>query len=94
METLVADLAEFLRQASELSGARKPETRLSRPDGVLLSKLLEAAKHFNISQMEEVMSELDMYEYETGGELVTWLKDQMENLEYDEIRKRLESKVR
>jgi hypothetical protein len=88
METLITDLSELLRQA-ETPRADTPKKRLGSPDEALLQKLLEAAAHFKISQMEEVINELELYEYETGGELVTWLKEQMENLEYDAIRERL-----
>ncbi|MCL2009689.1 MAG: ATP-binding protein [Synergistaceae bacterium] len=89
VETLIADLAELLRKAAEASGANKPKERLPAPDKALLRKLLEAAEHFKSSQMEEAMNELELYEYETDGELVTWLREQMESLEYDAIKKRL-----
>ena len=39
--------------------------------------------------MEEVMNELELYGYETGKELIIWLKEQVENLEYDAILKRM-----
>jgi hypothetical protein len=41
--------------------------------------------------MENVVSELERYEYETRGDLVAWLREQMDDLEYDGIRKRLEN---
>jgi hypothetical protein len=38
------------------------------------------------------MMELDKYEYDSGGELVSWLREQLDNLEYDAIRDRLEDR--
>jgi hypothetical protein len=40
--------------------------------------------------MEEIIAELEGYEYESGGELVSWLREQLDNLEYDAVRERLE----
>jgi hypothetical protein len=41
--------------------------------------------------MEEAVTELESFEYESGGELVVWLREQLDNLEYDAIHERLES---
>ncbi|MCL2009690.1 MAG: ATP-binding protein [Synergistaceae bacterium] len=90
LESLIAGLTEVLKHAAEASGADKPKERLPEPESSLLQNLLEAAAHFKSSQMEDVMGELEQYEYETGGELITWLKEQMDNLEYDAMRERLE----
>ena len=35
--------------------------------------------------MEEIMDELERYEYEEGGELVAWLREQIDSLEYEAI---------
>ena len=89
-ETLIADLTEFLRLAAEASGTDMPKKLLPAPEETLLQNLLEAVASFRISQMEAIMSELDLHEYETGEELVIWLKEQIDCLEYDAIRERLE----
>jgi hypothetical protein len=41
--------------------------------------------------MEELIAQLEGCEYESGGDLVVWLREQMDNLEYDAIRERLEA---
>jgi hypothetical protein len=41
--------------------------------------------------MEGILDEIESYDYESGGELVLWLREQMDNLEYDEICTKLES---
>ena len=35
------------------------------------------------------MTELELHESETGEELITWLREQMDNLEYDAMQERL-----
>jgi len=92
VEILIADLAEFLRQTDEAekeSRAKTPKKRLPAPDREFLQELLKATSHFKTYRMEEIMAELEMYEYETGGELITWLRKQMDELEYNVIQERL-----
>jgi hypothetical protein len=36
------------------------------------------------------LAELEKYEYESGGELIPWLREQIDNLEYDAVREKLE----
>ena len=60
------------------------------PDPAVLSELLEACKIYQISLMEEALKKLEEYEYKSGGELIPWLREQMDNLEYETIQERLE----
>jgi signal transduction histidine kinase/DNA-binding response OmpR family regulator len=61
------------------------------PHEALLKELLDASKRFKPVRMEEIIAELEEYEYESGDELVVWLREQLDNLEYDAIRERLEA---
>jgi signal transduction histidine kinase len=61
------------------------------PEAPLLTRMRERAVHYDHSGMEEVMEELERFEYESGGELIEWLRERVESLEYDEIAERLES---
>jgi hypothetical protein len=88
VETTLTDIGEILRRAGKNGSARK---KTAAPDKVLLEKLLEASKHFKPTVMENVIEELEGWEYETGGELIPWLREQFENLEYDTIRAKLET---
>jgi signal transduction histidine kinase/AmiR/NasT family two-component response regulator len=88
VEALLAELEQLLQNAAEKS---PPRQRAAAPDKALLAKLLDAAKHFKSLVMEEVVSELEGYEYESGGELVAWLREELDNLEYEAIQKRLEN---
>jgi signal transduction histidine kinase/CheY-like chemotaxis protein len=87
MELLLQDLGALLRTSA---AARETGQKLPAPEDALLKKLLEAVKHYRASVMEEVMAELESHDYETGGDLVVWLREQMDTLEYDAIRERLE----
>jgi hypothetical protein len=43
--------------------------------------------------MEAALKELESHSYETNGDLVPWLREQMDNLEYDTIVERLEKEL-
>jgi len=63
------------------------------PDKTLLAQFLDACKQFRSTTMEEILKQLEAFEYESGGELVKWLRDQVDNLEYDEIQERLTNEL-
>jgi len=88
VDMLLINLGDLLQKAA---ASRGEKTKASSPQKDTLKRLLDAAQHFKSSAMEEILSELESFEYETGSELVSWLREQMDNLEYDLMIKRLES---
>jgi CheY-like chemotaxis protein len=74
-----------------LGAAEGPKRRAAAPDRALLEKLLDASRRFKPVIMEEAMTELEGSEYESGGELIPWLREQLDNLEYEAIKEKLES---
>jgi len=91
VEKLLERLREFLAVIAE----QENEKPLSpQPDPDLLKVLAEASKRYKANIMDEALEKLEMYRYESGGELVQWLREQMDNLEYDAIQKRLEAELK
>jgi HPt (histidine-containing phosphotransfer) domain-containing protein len=88
VETLISGLNELLAKI-EKNGDKKRRT--GAPDTNLLNKLLEAGKQYDLILMEEAVTELEKYEYDSGGDLVLWLREQVDNLEYEAIQDRLEN---
>jgi hypothetical protein len=41
--------------------------------------------------MEEALTELEKYSYESGEDLVIWLRQQLDNFDYEAIQERLEN---
>ncbi|MDR2588789.1 MAG: response regulator [Spirochaetales bacterium] len=74
-----------------LNSETKP--RQEKPDPALLRRLLEAARRYKANQMEEIITELEKSDYENDSGLVSWLREQMDNLEYGAVCKRLESEI-
>ena len=87
VESLLGELQTLLRDLEDRA-AVKPKA--PAPDSALLARLRDEAKRYRAGAMEETLNKLEAYEYEQGGELVAWLRDQMNNLEYDAIREKLE----
>jgi CheY-like chemotaxis protein/HPt (histidine-containing phosphotransfer) domain-containing protein len=91
VETLLSGLKELLAK-TEKSGPEKQ--RAAAPDRVLLARLLEACEQYKpVAVIEKTMLELEQYQYDSGGELISWLREQIDNLEYDSIRDRLENEI-
>jgi CheY-like chemotaxis protein len=88
-EVLLDKLRELVRCYTL---ARETERKkAAAPDPALLEKLLDASKQFKPVIMEEILSEMEQWEYEAQGDLVQWLREQLDNLEYEAIRERLET---
>jgi signal transduction histidine kinase/DNA-binding response OmpR family regulator len=87
VESLLGELQALLRDTEDRAAA-KPKA--PAPDSALLARLRDEAKRYRAGAMEETLNKLEAYEYEQGGELVAWLRTQMDNLEYDAIQQKLE----
>jgi signal transduction histidine kinase/CheY-like chemotaxis protein len=87
VEKILGRLKDLFTLLANLAGAK---SRCQQPDPDLLKKLTEAAGHYNVKIMDEILEKLESYEYEQGGELVKWLREQVDNLEYEAICKKLE----
>jgi CheY-like chemotaxis protein/HPt (histidine-containing phosphotransfer) domain-containing protein len=85
-QNLIARLSLLLGNAA---GDDEKDSRTS-PDRAVMADILEACTVYDVNAMELAMAELDKYSYETGSDLVEWLREQIENLEYDVVRERLE----
>ena len=89
-ESLLSDIGELLKKTDAGKAAKK---KIPAPDPALLTNLLEAAKRYKTTIMENILEDMESYDYESGGELVAWLREQMDNLEYDTICSRLEEQL-
>ncbi|MDR1566098.1 MAG: response regulator [Treponema sp.] len=86
METLLAALREFLIRKEE----KENKPLLPAPDRGLLDRMLDACKEYNITVMEDLLAGLEKYSYESGAELVKWLRRRINDVDYEAIEERLE----
>ncbi len=55
------------------------------PDPTLLNELREACAAFDMDRVDKAMELLENRRYEHGGELVTWLREQVNNMAFEAI---------
>jgi len=84
-QELVADITEWLCAYDRKN--RKPQLR--KPDRGLLFRLKESCVAFDIEGIDAALEELDRSDYETGGELVVWLKKKIADSDFEEAAMRL-----
>jgi PAS domain S-box-containing protein len=95
--TFVGKIEELLLQFEALSSSADEVSKetdsdksiLPSPDRSLLKKMLKASQEYDINAMQDIMEYLEHNQYEFGGELIAWLKEQLVNFGYDEISERL-----
>ncbi|MDR2351979.1 MAG: response regulator [Deltaproteobacteria bacterium] len=85
-ERLVVNFEAYLDSLAP-PAAEMDTLKVPSPD--LLKKILVACGDFDIDSMEAAMAELEKYQYENQSDLVPWLREQLDNLEYDTIAERL-----
>jgi CheY-like chemotaxis protein len=76
--------AEINRVAAE-----HPKPRKTEPAEETLEDLLQACQTFDIDGVDRAMQELESCEYETGADLVTWLREKADSMGFKEIAGRL-----
>jgi CheY-like chemotaxis protein len=87
---LAADqLLEGLSAKINSVDAEHPKTRKAEPAEETLEDLLQACQAFDIDGVDRSMRELESCEYETGTDLVVWLREKADSMGFKEIAGRL-----
>ena len=90
---------EFLKTAKELVSSiedmfmqidvENPKPKKDKPDNNVLLKLKSASEIYDMEGVETAMEEIDNYVYESGGELIEWLRERVYLMDCQEIAKKL-----
>jgi HPt (histidine-containing phosphotransfer) domain-containing protein len=80
---LLSDIAELFAHVSPEKQAKQ------QPDPELLKQLLEACNRHDMNEIDSIAAELDAYTYETDGDLVTWLREMADEMNYSDMAERL-----
>jgi len=87
-EELISHLSGMLRKNS--GGESMAKEHRPAPCKLILMDLLEACSKHNTTAIDAAMSKLESFTYDFQSDLVEWLREQLDNLEYEPVRKRLE----
>ena len=84
-EKLIGDLEQMLKKMNVESG----KARKDKPDNDALARLLAACQNYDMDGVDAAMEEIDAYEYESDEGLVSWLRVNVEQMNFTQIRERL-----
>lgn len=55
------------------------------PDPKLLLELRDACAAFEMDRVDAAMERLEAFRYESGGELIAWLREKVDEMAFEEI---------
>jgi HPt (histidine-containing phosphotransfer) domain-containing protein len=84
-ETIVANVKAWL----EWHDACGAKPRLKAPDPEILARLRRSCDNYDMSGIDEAMSELESADYEEDSELLAWLREKIDISEFAEAVQRL-----
>jgi len=84
-EAVVANVKDWL----DKNAVQEKKPRAKAPDTNLLIKLRKNCENYDMDGIEEVMAQLESYEYEEGADLVKWIREEVDVSKMGEIIKRL-----
>ncbi|AEF82837.1 hybrid sensor histidine kinase/response regulator [Leadbettera azotonutricia] len=64
-------------------------SKKAAPDGKILERIREAAESYDMTELDKAMEELSKYDYESQPDLVSWLREQIELSEFEQIQEKL-----
>jgi len=82
---LISDISEMLERIN----ADNQKHIKERPDKETLSKLRIACENYDMSSIDAALEELEANDYKHDGELIIWLRENAEQMNLDEITKKL-----
>jgi signal transduction histidine kinase/GAF domain-containing protein/FixJ family two-component response regulator/HPt (histidine-containing phosphotransfer) domain-containing protein len=85
MEIIVADIKAWL----DKNDIHEAKPHMKAPDKNLLIKLRKNCENYDMDNIEEVMAELESYEYEEDADLIKWIREEVDISKMEEIIKRL-----
>jgi HPt (histidine-containing phosphotransfer) domain-containing protein len=88
-ENFIRAIKELLAEidAATDTAVKKPVKPAPAPE--LLAAILKASQDYDMDTLDQTITELEEYSYESEGELVKWLREQIGKSAFEEIEKRL-----
>ena len=69
--------------------SRYSKPLLPRPDRLLLASLKKHCEAYDVNSADNVMEELERANYESGAELVTWIKEKINESDFSAVASRI-----
>jgi HPt (histidine-containing phosphotransfer) domain-containing protein len=82
-------LLDEIDTALEKLSAENGKPAANTPDPALLEELRAACEAFDMDRVDAAMERLEAYRYEQDGELIAWLREKVDGMEFEEIAARI-----
>ena len=89
--TFIENVRGLLLDIGELITKNEEKSKKDKPEKELLQKILDACERHDMNEIDEIAAELDSFEYEEDGDLVSWLREMADEMNYGDIVERLKS---
>jgi CheY-like chemotaxis protein/HPt (histidine-containing phosphotransfer) domain-containing protein len=86
---LLADIKDLLADTD--TGNSKP--RKDKPDAQALSELLTACENYDMDGVDAAMAKINLFEYVSDEGLVAWLRENVEQMNFAQIKERLSALI-
>ncbi len=84
-EKVERQLLDDIERALKEIDAVTEKPLAAEPDAALLQELKEACQAFEMDRVDAAMAELESFRYRNGEKLVLWLREQVDNMTFEEI---------
>ena len=88
VETVRKLISELNNMIAEINTGNQKPVKTS-PDIKTLERLCQACIDYEMGDVDAALDELETFDYETDGDLIIWLRENVELMNFDEIVKRL-----
>jgi len=85
VDDLIKNIKALLKNIDEVNS--KP--RKEKIDPEMIRKLLDTCKRFDMDGVDDVMTEIEGFQYEADGELAVWLTENVKQMNFNEIVEKL-----
>ena len=82
----------FLRDMLDKIAAGKVKPKKDKPDDEVLARLLAACENYDIDEIDAMMTEIENYTYESNADLVVWLRENVNQMNYTQIIEQLKNR--
>jgi signal transduction histidine kinase/DNA-binding NarL/FixJ family response regulator/HPt (histidine-containing phosphotransfer) domain-containing protein len=89
VETLIRDIRAKLSENDDAQ--RDKKDMVEKPDEKLINSLVQACQSYDMDGIDQIIAELDKYSYQSDPNLVQWLKEKAETMEFDTISEKFQS---
>jgi CheY-like chemotaxis protein len=84
------ELLQAIEQLLQRFDQDQSKPHKAKPETTLIEELLEACQKYQMDRVDEIIQEIESFSYDSDAQLVAWLGERVQRMDFAEIAKRLE----